>query len=120
MWKLVAFMVMSTWISLAFRWLMNLRTCSCALDWRRQYMMTFYILGLSLMVTQLLGISLLDQRLILGVSASFIAVALWYVWDLYRNQCLCSESRERTFIGLSSSFQALVFIFWPITKKWFI
>ena len=109
-------LILITWLSYALKWLLDLKSCECALgDWRRTYMIGYYTLLMGLLAFELVG-TRVPRPVWIVLTATFIPVSISYIQAL--RDCECSEARQRNIIFLVSNVQAIgLLFFWAQNKK---
>lgn len=89
--------------------------CTCAMDWRRQYIMVYIAVGLVVWMLQLIDVSMFTSPAILTLwtllSIVNVVAVLTYVRELDQRKCECSKSVERSVLTAIHILYALVYLF---------
>lgn len=105
---------------LNFLWKLEAAGCACAMDWRRDYIMSymafmifFNFFSLILMYTNpspiLRRMHALMSPVSLVLAILFIVFTFQYVHRLYKEKCQCSEDLGRSILMLVATIDAAVF-----------
>jgi hypothetical protein len=114
--KLGLFLLFFTWYSYALRWLMDMKDCECARDWRRQYLMYFFVAMMSMMFLALLNITP-SMKFLTAVSVLTPFIVVTYTGHLRSSMCECSTARQRDIMYWISIAQIAGIILWVLVKK---
>jgi hypothetical protein len=86
--------------------------CKCAMDWRRQYIIFYFVISILYMLSAFFikreSIPIL-QTLMVVLGLANVVFTLQYVNKLKKEKCECSESIYRDVLGIVSIFNAVIY-----------
>ena len=84
--------------------------CTCALNWRRTYIMVIFWMNIALVVARFTFLDAITHPfpaaiLVMGAYFAACIFALQYVADLEKNKCACSDDPARNALVITSWFR---------------
>ena len=91
-----------------YMWIYKLETigCECSKDWKRTFMYVYVCIMIPVMICKIAGVwTSVLWPLTLFLSVMFISCVFFYIKELKRTKCECSESDTRTVLEIVNYIQ---------------